>query len=206
MWRLLIQQASHTLVPEGEEREQRPTRRSSFRRMGNNLDGYIRREPILCALHRRLLQAHLDLPDAAKERSVRTLPKIRKRSRKDDRSTCTKPSIGWRQGVLLGWFHDIPPKGRNSTKIHLSTHTIKKRCSRAQESAHPRSSASHDEGEAHAEVILGWSCEYDRLPHEPVHNIRSARGHAAWKIIRKDAGVIAHTDIQRDRLCAYSQR
>ena len=32
--------------------------------------------PILRALHRRLLQAHLDLPNAAKERTVQTLPNI----------------------------------------------------------------------------------------------------------------------------------
>ena len=37
-----------------------------------------------CALHRSHLQAHPDLPDVAKERSVPTLPKIQKRSRKDD--------------------------------------------------------------------------------------------------------------------------
>ena len=46
--------------------------------VGTGSEGYIRRAPIICALHLRLLKAHLDLPDAAKERSVQTLPKIQK--------------------------------------------------------------------------------------------------------------------------------
>ena len=69
-----------------------------------------------------------------------------------------------------------------------------------QKSAHARSSAGHDEREAHAQVLLGRSCEYGRLPDEPVHNIRSARGHAARKILRKEAGLITHPDIRRDRI------
>ena len=91
-----IRQATPTPIHEREEREQKPTRRSSFRCMGTGSDDYIRRMPILCALHRRLLEAHLDLPNAVKEQSVRTLPKIQNRSRKDNCSTCTMPFIGWR--------------------------------------------------------------------------------------------------------------
>ena len=61
-----IRKATPTLVLEKEEREQSPTRPSPFRRMGTGSGDYIRWMPILCALHRRLLQAHLDLPNAAK--------------------------------------------------------------------------------------------------------------------------------------------
>ena len=71
-----IRKATLTPVPERAERKQMPTRRSPFRRMGTDSDGYIWRMPILHALHQRLLQTNLHLLDAAKERSVQTLPKI----------------------------------------------------------------------------------------------------------------------------------
>ena len=173
-----IRKTTPTPVPERAEREQRTTRRSPFRCMGTGTDGYIRRMPILRALHRRLLQAHLDLPNAAKERSVQTLPNIQEGSRKGHWSTCSMPSIRSRQGVFLRRLHDVYPKGRTSARIHLPTHSTTKRCSRAQKSAPPRSSTGHDEREAHAQVLLGRSCAYGRLPNEPVYNIRSARGHA----------------------------
>ena len=54
-----------TPVSERAEREKSSTPCSPFRRMGTGSDGYIRRMPILSALHLRLLQAHLDLPDVA---------------------------------------------------------------------------------------------------------------------------------------------
>ena len=78
------------------------------------------------------------------------------------------PSIGCRQGVFLGQLYGVSLKGRNSARIHLPTHSATE-----QKSAHPRSNAGHDEREAYAQVILGQSWEYGRLPHEPVHNIRS---------------------------------
>ena len=73
-------------------------------------------------------------------------------------------------------------------------------------SEYPRSSTGHDEREAYAQVTLGRSCEYVCLPYEPVHNIRNGRGHATRKILRKEAGFIAHPDIQRDRIHAHTQR
>ena len=75
----------------------------------------------------------------------------------------------------------------------------------AQKSIHPRNSAGHDEREAYAQVILGRNYEYGGLPHEPVHNIRSARGHYARKTIRKEAGLIAHPDIWRNCIRAHSR-
>ena len=84
-------QATLAPFPEREEREQRPAWRSSFRRMGTGSDDYIRRMPILRALHRRLLQTHLDVPHAAKEWSVRKLPKSQDASWKINRL----PTIEW---------------------------------------------------------------------------------------------------------------
>ena len=48
----------------------------------------------------------------------------------------------------------------------------------------------HDEREAYAQVILGRSREYGCLPHQPVHNIRNARGYPARKILWKEAGYV----------------
>ena len=47
----------------------------------------------LCHVHRRFLQAHLDLPDEKEERSVWTLPEVQSRSKKDYGSARTLPSI-----------------------------------------------------------------------------------------------------------------
>ena len=123
------------------------------------------------------------------------------------RSTCSMPSIGWRQGVLLRRFHGVSPKVRNSARIHLPIHSATKWSSRAQKSAHPRSSAGHDKREAYAQVILGRSCEYGRLPIDPVHNIRSARGHAARKILREEAGLIPTLGVSAQlHTCTYPTR
>ena len=162
--------------------------------------------------HRRLHSTDADITCSSSTtspstpRSTQTLPNIQERSRKSHGSTCTMPSIGWRQGVLLGQLHGISPKGRNSARIHLPTYSATKRCSRAQKSAHPRSSAGHDEREAHAQVLLGRSCAYGRLPNEPVHNIRSARGHAARKILREEAGFIPLGFSARLHTCTYPTR
>ena len=67
MQSLPIRQTTSTTVPEREEREQRDPRCSTFRCMGTNQDGNIQWLSILCHIHRRLLQAYLDLPYAAKE-------------------------------------------------------------------------------------------------------------------------------------------
>ena len=50
--------------------------------MGTGPDNHTRRMPILCHVHRRFLQAHLDLSDETEERSVRTLPEVRSRIQK----------------------------------------------------------------------------------------------------------------------------
>mgnify|MGYP007069643939 CR=1 FL=1 len=111
-----------------------------------------------------------------------------------------------RKGILLRCIHGIPSPRRNSTRIHLPIHTAIERCSRTQESTHPQSSKGHVEWEAYAQVILGRSCKHRRLPHEPVHNIRSARGHSSREVLWKQVGPIQCKDIRLHCIRAHPRQ
>ena len=104
--------------------------------------------------------------------------------------------------------HDngIPLPRRNSARIHLPTHTAIEWCSRMQELAHPQSSKGHAKREAYAQVILGRCCKHRRLPHEPVHNIRSARGHSLWEELWKQVRSIPCKDIRLHCIRAHPRQ
>ena len=180
------------------EREQRSPRCDSLGRVEADSNKHIQRMLILHHLYQWLLRAYLDVPHAIEEWSVLTLPKIQKRSWKDNWPTCTMSSIKWRQGINLWCIHDIPSTIRNSTRIFVSTYTATWQSDRTQKSPHPRSSTDHAKQEAHAEVILGRSSKYCHLPHESVHNIQSARGYPARKVLPGVKKSIATTN---EKLC-----
>ena len=71
-----VRKATPTSIFERAEFEQRDTGCRPLRCMGTSPDNHTRRMPILCHVHGRLLQAHLDLSDETEERSVWTLPEV----------------------------------------------------------------------------------------------------------------------------------
>ena len=97
MWSLSVRQTTLTTVPEREEREQRNPGCSTFRCMGTSLDNNIWRFPVLCHVHRWLLQAPIYLSYAAKEWSVRTLPKVKKATSRKTKSK--KPQVDMSNAV-----------------------------------------------------------------------------------------------------------
>ena len=75
-----IKQTTPITVPKGEEREQRDLGCDTFRCVGTNPNGNIQWLSLQCDVYRRLLQAHMDIPYVAKERSVLTLLEVQERS------------------------------------------------------------------------------------------------------------------------------
>ena len=61
MWDLLVRKTTPTIVPKGEEREQRDPGCNTFRCMGTNPNAIIRWLSLLCDLYQRLLKAHMDI-------------------------------------------------------------------------------------------------------------------------------------------------
>ena len=114
---MLVRKATPTSISEGAAYGQRDPGCHTFKCMGTGPNNHTWRMPILCHVHRRFHQAHLNLSDDTKERRVQTLPEAQSRSRKNYRSARTLPSIKWSQRIFLGLVYGVSPQRRNPTRI-----------------------------------------------------------------------------------------